>query len=330
MKSAIDEKMELLYHSPDQFVDAMNDLGGAIIRVDDQAVRHRTQKLADLIGATMQLADVLGRKRLLMECDAKAKRQQPPHFRNLGMLPGTFFENTVGRFMATPVVPSVPFKEAYEDILGREPRLVKSRAEIARAYSGDNGFAIFHLPKKLAEKARLRLLTRVQKALADFAARGDSAASAGKKLASMGDFMRSYAETIYRTNLATAFTAGRMRQMKDPDVRDVTPAFEFKTVNDVDVRKNHHNTQGLLAAVDDPAWDRYAPPLGYNCRCDLRAVDRWELKRKGITTLKPHYPPNIRSGGPDPGFKALRTDKRVYGFKANSPDFILRPWHIYG
>jgi SPP1 gp7 family putative phage head morphogenesis protein len=320
MKSAIDEKMELLYHSPTQFVDAMNDLGGAIIRVDDEAVRRKTQRLADLIGATMQLADVLGRKRLLMECDAKAKRQQPPKFRCLGAI----------NFMTTPVVPAVPFKEAYQSILDREPRIAKSHDEIARAYSGDNGFAIFHLPKKLAEKARLQLLTRIQKALADFAARGESNASASAKLASMGDFMRSYAETVYRTNLATAFTAGRMRQMKDPDVRDVTPAFEFKTVNDVDVRKNHHNTQGLLAAVDDPAWDRYAPPLGYNCRCDLRAVDRWELKKKGITTLKPHYPPNIRKGGPDEGFKAIRTDKRVYGFKANSPDFILRPWHIYG
>lgn len=321
MKSAIDEKMDLLYHSPDSFVDMMNDLGGAIIKVDDEAVRRKTEKLAELIGQTMQLADALGRKRLLMEADAKAKRAQPPMFRSLA---------PINYFARTPVVPGVPFKEAYEDILAREPRLANSRDEIARAYSGDNGFAILKLPMKLAQNARMKLLQRVQKALADFAARGESTASVSKKLASMADFTRAYAETVYRTNLATAFTAGRMRQMKDKDVSDVTPAFEFITAGDVDVRKNHRATQGLLAAIDDPAWDRYAPPLGYNCRCDLRSVDRWELQKKGITVRKPHYPPTIAKGGPDPGFKALRTDKKVYGFKATATmEPMLRPWMIY-
>jgi SPP1 gp7 family putative phage head morphogenesis protein len=320
VKSAIDEKMDLLYHSPTQFVDAMNDLGGAIIKVDDEAIRRKTAKLADLIGQTMQLADALGRKRLLMEADAKAKRRQPPMFRCLAE----------HNFMTTPVVPHVPFKEAYEDILAREPRIAKSRDEIARAYSGDNGFAILKLPMRLAENARMKLLQRVQKALADFAARGESTASVSLKLASMADFTRSYAETVYRTNLATAFTAGRMKQMQDPDVREVAPAFEFVTAGDVDVRKNHRNTKGLIAAVNDAAWDQYAPPLGYNCRCDLRLVDKYELKAKGVTVLKPHYPPNIRMGGPDPGFKALRTDKRVYGFRATrNTEPVLRPFMVY-
>jgi len=325
MKSAIDDKMELLYHSPQAFVDAMNDVASSMFKDDDPAARAKTMKLGQLIGETMQLADALGRKRLLMEVDSKAKREQPAHFRCIGQ------QNC---FMTTPVVPKVPFKEAYEDILKREPRIAKNREEIARAYSGDNGFAILRLPTRLASDARLKLLQRVQKTISDFAARGESTASVRVKLAAIGDFTKSYAETIYRTNLATAFTAGRMKQMQDRDVQDVAPAFEFVTAKDSDVRANHRATQGLIARVDSPAWDQYAPPLGFNCRCDLRVVDRYELKDKGLLAQinkAPHYPPNIKAGGADPGFRVHRTDKRVYGFKSSKPwEQMLRPWMIYG
>lgn len=324
MKSAIDEKMELLYHSPQAFVDAMNNVASSMFKGDDPAVRAKTTKLGQLIGETMQLADALGRKRLLMEVDSKSKREQPAHFRCLA----------AQNFMATPVVPHVQFKEAYEDILRREPRIAKSRDEIARAYSGDNGFAILRLPTRLASDARMKLLQRVQRVIADFAAKGESTASVRVKLSAIGDFTKSYAETIYRTNLATAFTAGRMKQMQDRDVQDVAPAFEFVTAKDSDVRSNHRATQGLIAKVDSPAWDHYAPPLGFNCRCDLRVVDRYELKKKGLLeqiNKAPHYPPNIEAGGPDPGFRVHRTDKRVYGFKSTKAwEHMIRPWMIYG
>ena len=93
-------------------------------------------------------------------------------------------------------------------------------------------------------------------------------------------------------------------------------------------------TEGLIARVDSPAWDLYAPPLGFNCRCDLRVVDRYELKKKGLLPSilrSPHYPPHIREGGADEGFRVHRTDKKVYGFKAGPMrDVVLRVWMIYG
>jgi SPP1 gp7 family putative phage head morphogenesis protein len=325
MKSAIDVKMDLLYSSPAAFVEAFNDLGGAIIKVDDMAIQKKTFALGRLLGQTMMLADALGRKRLLMEFDAKSRRKQPSRFMS---------DLTLSNFGAYGKVAPVAFTEAYEDLLEREPRLVKSREEIARAYSGDNGFAILKLPMRLAEQARFKLTQRIQRAIADLAAAGESTPTAAKKIAEIGNFSRSYAETVFRTNLATAFTAGRMRQMQDPEIMEVTPAFEFETVGDVDVRPNHRATKGLIARVDSPAWDQYAPPLGFNCRCDLRVVDRYELKDKGLLDQirkAPHYPPTINAGGADAGFRVQRTDKKVYGFRAGRTHVVeLRPWMVYG
>lgn len=325
MKSAVDDKMDLLYNSPRQFVSAFDSLAESMLGGDGEAIRRKTARLSDLIGETMALADILGRKRLLMEVDAKLKKHPVPSYHRLFHTPIVF--------MTTPIVPNVPFREAYEDILHREPRLLKNREEIARAYSGDNGFAIMGLPRKLAESARLKLLQKVQKTVSDFAAQGMSIGYVREKLSAMGDFTRAYAENIYRTNLATAFTAGRFRQMKDPDVLDVAPAFEFDAVRDSDTTVWCRNTHGLLAAVNDSAWDRYSPPLHWQCRSDLRLVDKLELKDRGLLKsiqMKPHYPPNIRSGGPAPGFRVERTDKRVYGFKAKDMvDGLVRPWMIY-
>jgi len=326
MKSAIDEKMDLLGHSPTLFVDRMNWLAEAMIRRDDFQEKRRLKDLADIISQTMMLADLLGRKRLLMEFDAHAKHRQPARFRT--DIWG------VGTFGATPVVPKVPFTEAYEDILEREPRLVKSADEVRRAYSGDNGFAIFNLPAKLANDARLKLTARIQKALADFAAAGESVPSVRKQLAAIGNFSAAYAETVYRTNLSTAFTAGRMKQMQDPDVLDVTPAFEFSKIGDGDERPNHAAAGGTLAAVNHPIWDLLSPPLGFNCRHDLRSVDRFELKDRGLLVkghiVKPYFPPSINAAGPDKGFRVVRTDKRIYGFRALDSDArALRPWMIY-
>ena len=134
----------------------------------------------------------------------------------------------------------------------------------------------------------------------------------------MGDFTRAYSETVYRTNLTSAFAAGRFKQVESEEVRRVTPAFEFDAIDDAAVRPNHAAADGLIAAVNDPVWSRISPPLGHNCRCGLRLVDRFELKRRGLLrgfSVTPYFPPNFREAKPDDGFtKGGRPDGQIYGF----------------
>jgi SPP1 gp7 family putative phage head morphogenesis protein len=50
---------------------------------------------------------------------------------------------------------------------------------------------------------------------------------------------------------------------------DIYPNLMFKTMEDAEVREEHAALDGMVKPVDDPDWDIYTPPLGFNCRCWL-------------------------------------------------------------
>ncbi len=47
---------------------------------------------------------------------------------------------------------------------------------------------------------------------------------------------------------------------------------QYRTANDERVRTEHQKLHGVTLPVDDPFWDKYTPPLGWNCRCTIAEV----------------------------------------------------------
>jgi len=125
----------------------------------------------------------------------------------------------------------------------------------------------------------------------------------------MGDWSRSYADTVYRTNVATAYSAGRMRQLADPEVADVVRGLRYTAVGDSDTRPSHKAMDGFTAPADDPVWHRVAPPAGYNCRCDIEIVTIFDQRMKVV----PGGSKKIPSDFPDHGFGHGRPDFVHYG-----------------
>lgn len=220
----------------------------------EPSAKAREQGLDDLsalIRATSIYSDTLGRYRVWREVDhaMTAGRYADPGD------PGTWI---------APEVPNVPFEEAYLDLVTREPRLAGSAKEVARLYSTEHAFAF-------AKKAELHVVDRIQKYLAESKRSGKREAEAVKVIEDLGDFTHAYARTIYRTNLATAYSAGRREQARDEVVQDLLPAFMFGTARDVDVRsgrpqdngENHAALDGFLAPTGHAVWDAWSPPLSY-------------------------------------------------------------------
>jgi SPP1 gp7 family putative phage head morphogenesis protein len=292
VKPAVDELGELLDLSTPQFERRMLRLVRVAKYSDDH--RRALESLADLIGQTMTLADLIGRKRLLMEADAKRARQTPREFALLA---------------ATPIMPSLQFTQAVEDLVRREPRLARSAAAVSELYSTQHAFA-------MARSADLTITTRVQEIIAKAMRDGATVPEGEALVQAAGDFTRAYSETVYRTNTATAYSAGRFRQVFDPDVQEVIGAFAFDAVMDADTRPNHAAADGLIAATTDPIWETFAVPIGYNCRCSLRMVDRYELEERGLIVngrVQIYRPPNFANAHPDSGFGKGRPDRRLYG-----------------
>lgn len=89
-------------------------------------------------------------------------------------------------------------------------------------------------------------------------------------------------ETIYRTNLQSAYMAGRYQaQLANAEFR---PWWEYVAVLDTRTRPRHRAMHGRVFRYDDPFWRAFYPPNGWNCRCRVRTRSQRDIERQGIQT----------------------------------------------
>jgi SPP1 gp7 family putative phage head morphogenesis protein len=105
-------------------------------------------------------------------------------------------------------------------------------------------------------------------------------------------------ETIFRTNVQTAYTAGHWRSFEEQ--RNRRPYLMWSAINDSRVRPSHLAMDGHIAPIDDPIWEVWHPPAGYNCRCAQISLTEQQARARGYGR---QAPANIR---PDPGFEGGR------------------------
>jgi len=91
-------------------------------------------------------------------------------------------------------------------------------------------------------------------------------------------------KTIYRTNMASAYNAGRYREQKRQAELEVgaAPWWQYVAVLDQRTRDQHRVLDGKVFRHDDPFWDHFYPPNGFNCRCRVRALTDAMLKRRKL------------------------------------------------
>lgn len=89
-------------------------------------------------------------------------------------------------------------------------------------------------------------------------------------------------KTIFQTNLQTAYMAGRHQAMME-NVAD-RPWWQYVAVMDNRTRPGHRVLNGRVFRYDDPFYQSFYPPNGFNCRCRVRALDGADLKARGIDT----------------------------------------------
>jgi len=275
----------------------LHDMAKAIAFDDQPAASSAEMKLAELVGDTMTLSNLMGRRRLLME------------------LPNKGYQFTEGdealMFANTPIFPNIPFKEALEYLKALSPQVAHSATEVSEMYREGKNFSI-------ARSAKLLILDRIKKYI-QAGVKGTPKENAIQAIKKAGNFSRGYAKTIYQTNLSSAYTAGRFEQAKEPHVAQIVKAFQYVAIDDPPrVRPNHFAHHGLVASQFDPAWNEFSPPQGFNCRCGVRLVTVFEARRRGIldpqgniTKMTEAEKASWRSKGavPDKGFNP--TENRV-------------------
>jgi SPP1 gp7 family putative phage head morphogenesis protein len=90
-------------------------------------------------------------------------------------------------------------------------------------------------------------------------------------------------DMIFRTNVQSAYMAGRYAQMTRPEILKARPYWRYSAINDGRTRPTHRAMNGRIFPADHPIWDTWFPPNGYRCRCGVDSVSGREVDRDGLT-----------------------------------------------
>ena len=93
-------------------------------------------------------------------------------------------------------------------------------------------------------------------------------------------------ETIYRTNVAAAYEAGRQKVIFNNRENDPFPFVMYSAIMDNRTRPTHKALHGKVMEKSDPAWSSISPPNGYNCRCTIVELTQGQIDRYGYKVSK--------------------------------------------
>lgn len=80
---------------------------------------------------------------------------------------------------------------------------------------------------------------------------------------------KGHLETLFRTQTKMAYSVGQYAAAQDQDIDEILWGYKYTTVGDDRVRATHAGMEGVELPKDDPVWDEWWTPNGYNCRCQI-------------------------------------------------------------
>jgi len=262
--SAQDEFERLQERSTAEFTARVLGLIAAHARsVPDLAeVQGARTLLGELIAGTSLVSNMLGRRRVRLE---------------VGKIKSGAASYDAMQYAASDqnLLPNVTPERAVEDMVRREPKLAEGYRKVQELYSRERAFA-------LAKSSDVAVTNKVQSVIASALRRGDLLPTVDKIIAELGGWARAYGETVFRTNLSTAYANGRFMEAMDPDFDGFIVGLERMEILDARTRDNHRAAHGLTAAQRDPIWLRLGLPGGYQCRGTYRLVDVYEARRGSL------------------------------------------------
>lgn len=84
---------------------------------------------------------------------------------------------------------------------------------------------------------------------------------------------------IYDANIRSAHAAGQWERAQR--TKFALPFFLYLHTTSAAPRDDHLAQVGTIAHVDDPYWDTWFPPNGWNCKCGVRQVSQFEAEKHG-------------------------------------------------
>lgn len=105
-----------------------------------------------------------------------------------------------------------------------------------------------------------------------------------------------HAETVYRTNIASAYSAGQWDMLHHPAVAEEFPVYRFEGVGDDRQSDICRAIDGVTLPADHEFWRYNWPPLHHACRSTVRAIHRNDAANVRMTPAN-RIPPSQADEG---------------------------------
>lgn len=209
-----------------------------------KSVQDLFPELAGIIPSVLAVADMNGRDAFLSKQEAR-----------VGAPVGTEPLPASSADADLPAYLKLPFRDAIASIASRRPQLVEASSDVEDVYR-KYGFTV-------ARSTSIDFVKQVQRKIARSMLDGTDGLKQLRDDFEQEGLGRGYAETVYRTNVKTATSAGRQVQAMHPDTDII--AWLYVAIGDTDTRSNHMIMNGFMASVRNPIWQIWTPPNGFNC-----------------------------------------------------------------
>jgi SPP1 gp7 family putative phage head morphogenesis protein len=163
--------------------------------------------------------------------------------------------------------------------------LTEEQLESLKDYAGDRAWTV-------AGVAQLDIVLDVWLSLADAIEKGTPLDDWKKQVRSKltkawGVDNPARLETIFRTNVQTAYNRGRFVQMTDPAVVKLRPFWMYDSILDSRTSPVCNARHKVTLRADHPWWDANYPPLHHRCRSAVRTLTKRDAAKQPAAKRKP-------------------------------------------
>jgi len=177
-----------------------------------------------------------------------------------------------------------PLIETAANSLARKQVMTAEQFYAAAAQARQVGFTVSHVASE-------DTIAKVQDALIEDIQDGGTLRAFQDRMADIVDvspLSESHVETIYRTNIANAYSEAQKRILEHPLVATEFPYVEYHAAHDGRVRRDHLEMEHLgingtnIYRADDPVIRKFWPPWSFNCRCVVVPIPLEVAAERGI------------------------------------------------
>lgn len=263
---------EQLLHDPDQLIKIARQ-----ILAEFEPILARTLMDAEIASWIFGTSSVAGKLPIEAQYEIALFNggQSMPPFSVIDQLKSVGDEPPVLRF---------PLIERAAQILADKKIVTKAQFDQLTADAKANAFTV-------SGAASEQAIAKIRDTLEDLIAEGPSLKEFRNRLSESIETSwigPGHLETVYRTNIQTAYMQGHDDLASDPIVIALFPYQEYLPIDDGRVRPEHLalgrlglNGTGIYRA-DDPFWDVFMPPWAFNCRCGTNLLTLEAAARKGV------------------------------------------------